>query len=155
MAKAVRLWGSCECVFFLWEYLVCVCVCVHVFACGPECWGVSAGLFSEIIDKNILFPRERETVRFFFPNDVTQPTPKRTNLYFKVWLQQPHSYQVMCNFLDGRKRICSPKWQIFTQSWNKNWSIDPSGLRLTFSIYAFPCCIFKVGCFKFSHFFTE
>lgn len=52
---------------------VYLCVCAH--ARGPECWGVSACLSSEIIDKNILFPVERNR-SVSFPNDLTQPTSK-------------------------------------------------------------------------------
>lgn len=50
---SLSLWG-CECVLFF-----CGRACVRVYACGPECWGVSVGFFSERTDKNILFPKGR------------------------------------------------------------------------------------------------
>lgn len=88
MANPVRLARrSCECVFFF-SFLVGVLVYICVRACT---WvralrGLSGLLYRDtVIDKNILFPRERVRELNLFPNDVTRPTlKKRTNLCLKL-----------------------------------------------------------------------
>lgn len=64
------------------------------------------------------------------------PHQKRTNSYFKVWLQQPHSW-IICNLLHCREQTYSPKWQI----------LHHRTMKQCLSIKYRP--IFKVYCFPF------